>query len=217
MKHVYFKSLVYAVLMIIIVNVSSQAETAFKWKVDKANTSVNFRIWHIMTPVNGKFDDFDIDLYFDPDNLEGSSINVTIQTASINTGWGPRDEHLRTEDWFYSDEFPVMSFKSSKITSTGDGNYIAKGKIKIREVETDIELPFKLLGIKQIPENMQNVFDGSNEVASFEISNFSLNRKDYNVGTGTTTPGEAAMTYRDVVGNTVTVNITIEANRKITE
>ena len=87
----------------------------------------------------------------------------------------------------------------------------------LRNIEMDIELPFKLLGIKQIPEDMKNVFDGSNEVAGFEISNFSIKRKDYNVGTGTSTPGEAAMTYRDVVGNAVNLNIAIEANRKITE
>jgi polyisoprenoid-binding protein YceI len=203
--------------MITVFYVTSLAETAFKWNVDKANSSVNFKIWHIMTPVHGKFDEFDIDLHFDPDNLDGSSINVTIQTASINTGWGPRDKHLKTEDWFYTEAYPVMTFKSAKISRVEDGNYIAKGKLKIREVETDVDLPFKLLGIKQIPENMQNVFDGSNEVAGFEISTFIINRKDYNVGTGTSTPGEAAMTYRDVVGNAVNLNIVIEVIRKITE
>ncbi len=217
MKRYVFKLMVTALLLTLIFSSSSFAGSATAWNVDKANTSVNFKIWHIMTPVTGKFDESDIELNFDPDNLDNSSVNVTIQAASINTGWGPRDKHLKTEDWFDTDEFPVITFKSSKIISLGNGEYVAKGKFKLREIENDIELPFKLLGIKQIPEDMQNVFDGSNEVASFEISNFSINRKDYNVGTGTSTPGEAAMTYRDVVGSEVNINITIEVKRKITE
>jgi polyisoprenoid-binding protein YceI len=217
MKQVNLKVMMTSLSLILVLFVSSFAGSATKWNVEKANSSVNFKIWHLMTPVTGKFEDFDIDLNFDPENLDNSQVSVTIRTTSINTGWGPRDKHLRTEDWFNTDDYPVMTFKSSKIISQGDGDYIAEGTFKLRDVEKDIKLPFKLLGIHQIPEDMQNVFDGSDEVASFEISNFIINRKDFHVGTGTSTPGEAAMTYRDVVGNSVNINIAIEVKRKIIE
>jgi polyisoprenoid-binding protein YceI len=201
-------------LLTLIICGNSFAEAATKWNLSKAHSSVNFKIWHLMTPVHGNFNDFDIDINFDPQNLEGSSINVSIQIASINTGWEPRDDHLKTADWFAADDYPVMSFQSSSITSTGDGNYIAKGKLKIKNVEKDIELHFKLLGVKQIPEEMKETFGGVDEVASFEISNYSLNRKDYNIGTGTSTTGTAASVYREVVGSEVNINIAIEVNRK---
>jgi len=214
MKRSFPGFLVVALFVMSIFSGNSFAETATKWNLDKSHSSINFKIWHLMTPVYGKFDDYNVDLNFDPENLAASSIKVSIKTASINTGWEPRDNHLKTSDWFDVDIFPLMSFTSSQITSLGDGNYVAKGKLKIRNVEKDVELPFKVLGIKQIPEEMRKAFGGNDEVASFEIANFQINRKDYKVGTGTSTPGEAAMTYRDVVGSSVTLNIVIEANRK---
>ena len=193
---------------------NSFAGPAPKWSFDKIHTSITFKIWHLMTPVYGKFDDFNIDLKFDPDNLNESSIKLSIQAASINTGWEPRDTHLNTQDWFDTSRYPVITFTSSQITRTDEDRYIAKGKLKIRDVEKDVELPFKLLGIKKITKDMKPMFGDNDEVASFEITNYLLNRKDYNVGTGTSTPGEAALTYRDVVGSSVNISIALEVYRK---
>jgi polyisoprenoid-binding protein YceI len=189
------------------------AGAATKWVLDKAHTSVNFNIKHFLTTVTGRFDDYNIEFYFDPDNLEGSSINVTIQVASINTGHETRDGHLITKDWFDAEKYPVMSFNSSKIISEGDGEYIAKGKLKIKDIEKNIELPFKLLGVKKIPDRMKHMFSGHDEVASFEAS-YTLNRKDFNIGEGESTKGEAADMYREFVGNKVNINIAVEVDRK---
>jgi polyisoprenoid-binding protein YceI len=215
MKRFYATLLVNALLLTLIFNSNSFAGDATKWNLDKAHSSVNFMIMHIMTPVHGKFEDFNIDLHFDPENLEESSIDVTIQAASINTGWGPRDDHLRTADWFDAAEYPVMSFKSSSITSKGEGNFVAKGKLKIKDIETEIELPFKLLGVKQaISADMKQMLGDVDEIASFEVS-YTLNREEYNIGTGTSTPGTAAKVYREVVGKEVSINIALEVKRKI--
>jgi polyisoprenoid-binding protein YceI len=213
MKRLYAKFVVNALLLTLIFSGNSFAGAATKWNLDKAHTSINFIINHFDTPVYGKFDDFNIDLHFDPENLEDSNINVSIKVASIKTGWGPRDDHLKTADWFDADKYPVMSFKSSKIMSKGNGNYVAKGKLKIKDVETDIDLPFKLLGVKQIPEEMKQIFGTIDEVVSFGVS-FSLNREEYKIGTGTSTPGLAASLYRQFVGSVVDIYIAVEANRK---
>jgi polyisoprenoid-binding protein YceI len=213
MRRFYTKLAVNALLLTLIFSGSSFAGAATKWNLDKAHTSISFNIEHFLTTVPGRFDEFNIDLHFDPENLEESSISVFIQAASINTGWGPRDDHLKTGDWFDANKYPVMSFKSSKIMSKGDGYYVAKGKLKIKDVETDITLPFKLLGVKQISEEMKPMFGGIDEVASFEIS-YSLNREEYNIGTGSSTPGLAALRYSQVVGNEVNIIIAVEVNRK---
>jgi len=214
MRRLYNKLVVNVFLLTLIFCSNSFAGAATKWNLDKVHTSINFNIEHFLTPVHGKFDDFNIDIQFDPENLENSRINVSIKATSINTGWGPRDDHLKTADWFDASKYPDMSFKSSKIMSKGNGNYVAKGKLKIKDVETEIELPFKLLGVKQIPEDMKQMFGWIDEVASFEVS-FSLNRKEYNIGTGTATPGLAALRYSQVVGNEVNIKIAVEVNRKI--
>lgn len=207
------KRLVVAVLLTLISSVNMIARTATNWTVDTAHTSINFKIMHFFTPIHGSFDDFDIDLNFDPDNLEGSMISVSIQTASINTNHGPRDQHLKTADWFDSEAYPEMTFKSSEIRKKGDDAFIAKGKLKIRDVEKDIELSFKLLGVRQVPDDMENMVGGNNEVAGFEAS-YTVNREDYNVGAGTSRPGKAASMYRQSVGKEVNINIAVEAYRK---
>jgi polyisoprenoid-binding protein YceI len=213
MKRYYTKIAVNALLFTLIFCGNSFAGAATKWNLDKAHTSINFKIEHFLTAVYGKFDDFNMDIHFDPNNLEASKINVSIQTTSINTGWGPRDTHLKTADWFDANKYPVMFFKSSEIMSKGNGNYIAIGKLQIKNVETEVELPFKLLGVKPIPEEMKQTFDGNDEVASFEVA-FSLYRKEYNIGTATFTPGLAALRYSQVVGNEVNIIIAVEVNRK---
>lgn len=215
MKRLGAKFVVYAFVLLLMLTASSQADPATKWDLSKAHSSVNFKVWHLMTPVYGSFDDFDADIHFDQQNLPGSSIKVTIQAASINTGWGPRDEHLRTEDWFDADRYPVISFTSSEITANGDSSYVAKGILKMRGIEKEVELPFKLLGTRQIPAEMKETFGGADEVASFEISNFLVDRKDFNIGTGTKTWETAAKVYSQVVGSEVLLNIAIEASRKM--
>ncbi len=213
MKRFYAKLVVNALLLTLIFSGNSFAGAATKWNLDKAHTSINFSIEHFVTKVPGRFDDFNMDIHFDPENLKESSINVSIQANSINTGWGPRDTHLKTTDWFDASKYPIISFKSSKILSKGSGSYVAIGKLKIKDVEKDVELPFKLLGVKQIPAEMKNIYGEIDEVASFEVA-FSINRKDYHIGTGTDTPGLAAMRYSQVVGNEVNIIIAVEANRK---
>lgn len=213
MKRSYDKLFANVLVLVLILCGNIFAGSATKWTVDKAHTSIYFDIKHFWTTVQGKFDDYNIELYFDPDNLEGSSINVSIQVASINTGFEPRDNHLKTADWFDAEKFPAISFKSSKIMSKGDGAFVAKGKLKIKDVEMDIELPFKLLGVIPITEDVKDMLGGIDELASLEAS-YSLNRREFNVGEGTSTPGKAALLYRQFVGNEVNINIAIEVNRK---
>lgn len=214
MKQFSIKIGVNVLLLILLIGGNSFAGDATKWNLDKAHSSINFTVDHFVTPVNGLFSDYNIDIQFDPNNLDGSEINVSIQVASVKTGWTPRDESLKTADWFDANNYPVIHFKSSDIISKGDGNYVAKGKLKIKDVEKDVELPFKLLGVTNIPEEMKTMYNGIDEVASFVI-HFSLNREDFNVGTGTSTPGKAAMFYRKFVGNEVKIYISVEADRMI--
>jgi polyisoprenoid-binding protein YceI len=213
MKRLFAKFVVNALLLMLIFSGSSFAGAATEWNLDKAHTSITFTINHFVTPVQGNFEDYDIDLNFDPENLEGSSINVSIQVASVKTGWGPRDEHLTYADWFDAENYPIMSFKSSEIMSKGNDNYVAKGKLKIKDVETEVELPFILLGVKKVSEDMKPMYDNIDEIASFAV-HYSLDREEYNIGTGTSSPGKAAMFYRKFVGNEVKIFIAVEANCK---
>lgn len=175
------------------------------WSVDAAHTAVNFSIKHFFTPVTGTFSDFEIDMNYDPDNLAGSSVEAKIAVASLDTGDERRDGHVGSADFFNSEEFPYITFKSKSVRKAEDG-LVAVGDLTIKDKTEEIELPIKLLGTQDIPEEMREMFGGSQEVASFEAMT-SIDRSDFGVGVG-----NWAATL--VVGGNVDIQILLEAHRK---
>ena len=163
-----------ASLLLFLVVASAQTANAQMWEVDKNHSAVTFKVKHFFTPVNGKFNDYAIELNFNPENLEESSINAEIQVASIDTDNAKRDSDLRSDSFFDAETFPTITFKSNAIKSLGENQYVASGKLKIKDVEKDVELPFTLLGTAEMR---------GRTVGSFQ-SNTSIMRNDYGVGTG---------------------------------
>src|SRR5437667_1156734 len=106
---------VFAVLALISAVATASAATT-PYKIDPAHSEVGFRIRHFFSKVPGRFNDFAGAIQLDDKNLTASSVDVTIQTASIYTSNDRRDKHLRSEDFFFADKFPTITFKSTKIT-----------------------------------------------------------------------------------------------------
>src|SRR5690606_30956931 len=96
--------------------------------------------------VRGTFQDWNGTIVMDPDNLAGSSVEVTIQTASIDTGNDRRDAHLRSADFFDAENHPVMTFKSTAIEVNGNDLRIT-GDLTIRGVTRPVVLEGEFLGI----------------------------------------------------------------------
>jgi len=118
---------------------------------DQAHTDISFTVKHmVVTKVRGKFKEFDVKLYWDPTNLSASSVEAVIQTASLDTDNEKRDNHLRSADFFDAEKFPQITFKSTKIEKADEG-YVAYGKLTIRGVTRDVELPFTVSGPVQDP------------------------------------------------------------------
>ena len=171
---------------------------ATAWEIDTAHSAVNFTINHFFTPVDGTFDEFDAVVLFDPNNLEESSIDVTIPVASINTRNERRDGHLKTEDFFNAAEYPNIRFVSNEIVRDGENNFIARGELTIRDITKEFDLPFELLGVMDHP--MQEGKKVAGMVASAELM-----RNDFGVGTG-----DWAATA--VVGDKVSIKLNLELN-----
>ncbi|WP_446666196.1 YceI family protein [Flexivirga sp. B27] len=108
------------------------------WKIDAAHSTLGFQVRHMMvSKVRGKFDEFDATLTVG-DTLESTSVEAEVTMASINTGVGDRDNHLRTNDFFEVETHPTMSFKSTKVTETElTGDLTVKGITK--PVTFDVE------------------------------------------------------------------------------
>jgi polyisoprenoid-binding protein YceI len=166
------------------------------WAIDKAHSTVQFKVRHFFTPVPGSFDQFDGVIKFDPANLDGSSIDVNISVGSINTNNSDRDEHLRSADFFDTAGYPEMHFKSSSIRQEGENRYVAEGSLTIRDVTREIELPFEFLGA------MEHPMRANTTVAGFRAE-YQLMRTDFGVGSGSW-----AMTA--VVGDEINIEILME-------
>lgn len=186
--------------------VTAEEPVANGWGVDTAHTEINFSVNHFFTPVTGAFEDYDITLDYNADNPAASSVEARIAIASVNTGNERRDDHLRTGDWFEVETYPYMSFRSTSVEETGGGNLLARGILEIKGQKRQVELPITLLGVKQIPEQMQEMLGGAQEIASFRAE-LTIDRGDYGVGVG-----DWAATI--VVGGEVKIEILLEAHRK---
>jgi len=189
-------------LILLLIGVSSIAYAdAPKWKIDPAHAGIYFSIDHIFSKAKGHFEDFDAEIYFDPNNLEQSRASFTVKVSSIDTNNTKRDGHLRSDDFFNAKKYPEMRFESSAVTHLGGNLYMVEGTMTVKDVSRKVKLPFTFLGTKPNP------FNPKQEIAGFELS-MTIDRFDYNVGTGK---------YFDlgVVGKYVEVLITLEVTRKL--
>ncbi|MDT8436762.1 MAG: YceI family protein [Gemmatimonadota bacterium] len=180
------------------------AAEAESWTVDQAHSAVNFSIRHFFTPVSGSFRSFDAQLAFDPVDPTNSEVSVTIDVVSVDTGNEKRDAHLRSADWFEAEKWPTMTFRSTSVRPVGDGKFVAEGDLTIKGVTQKVELPITLLGVQEIPPQMQEMLGGSKKVASFQATG-DVDRREFGVGVGN-------WAQTAVVGADVSIEIAVEAH-----
>src|SRR6202047_3373524 len=113
---------------------------------DKAHSSVGFQIRHLFSNVTGKFDDFTGTIQYDEANPEQSSVEVTIKTASIDTGVKMRDDDLRSPNFFDAKKYPEITFKSKSVKATGKDTFDVTGDLTMHGVTKEIVLKVELLG-----------------------------------------------------------------------
>ncbi len=186
-------------LSVLVLAGQSVSAAAPDWQLDPIHSNFYFRIRHIFAMVDGKFDNFSGKIQFDPKNLSESRFYFEIQTDSVNTNNAKRDKHLQSSEFFDADKFPLMTFKSVKITDAGNNVYDVLGKFTIKGATYDLMLPLTLAGIKDHPAVK------GKEVIGFN-GEVTLDRLAYKVGTG--------QFYKmGMLGKDVQVLVTIEALR----
>jgi len=187
-------------MLALLVGLAGAASAADTWTVDKAHSTVTFKIKHMMSKVTGRFTDFDATITTDFANLGASGVTFTIQAASIDTGTPDRDKHLRSADFFDVEKFPAITFTSSKITKTGDNTFAVTGTFTMHGVAKEITLPVTFLGAAQDP--------WGNTKAGFEIAT-TLSRTDYGI-----VWNKALETGGFLLGDEVQVTINLEVGKK---
>ena len=139
--------------------------TAGTFAIDKSHTQVGFVARHLMvSKVRGRFTDFEGTLVV-ADDLAQSSVDVTIQAASIDTSDENRDKHVRTNDFLAVDEFPTLTFHSTKVDLGRGSDWKVTGDLTVRGVTRSIVLDVEFEGVIQDPWGNQRLgFTASGEI-----------------------------------------------------
>lgn len=173
--------------------------TAGSWALDPSHSTVGFSVKHLgISRTRGRFGAFEgtVELAERP---EESSLDVTIQAASIDTRDEGRDGHLRSSDFFAVDEHPVLRYRSASVSGQGE-RWRVEGELTIKGVTRSVPLDVRFEGAGGDP--------WGGERAAFTAS-AEVNREDFGL-----TWNQALDAGGLLVGRNVRIEIEVELVRK---
>ena len=165
--------------------------------VDPPHSEATFQVRHFVTKVRGRFNEMTGTINVERANPTASTVELKINTASLDTAHPGRDKHLRSADFFDVEKYPEITFRSTKITARGQNQYDVTGNFTMHGVTKEITVPVTFLGF---------MGSGPNEKAGFS-ADFTLNRKDYGI-----VWNRALDNGGTVLGDDVLISVNIEAN-----
>jgi polyisoprenoid-binding protein YceI len=174
---------------------------AADYRVDPDHTKIGFSVKHLgISNVTGKFNNFEGEFRFDPENISEASASAKIKTKSVDTDHEKRDEHLRSPDFFNVEKQPLLSFTSTEIKNISGKKFTVLGDLSINGIKKPIELQAEYLGSVKDP--------WGNERAGFS-AHASINRKDFGLSWN-----KLLETGGLLVGETVEIILEVEGIKK---
>ncbi|GAA3994340.1 YceI family protein [Streptomyces sp. NBC_01352] len=140
------------------------------YTIDAAHSALGFVARHAMvTNVKGKFLDFSGSLHLDGSDPSASTASIDVKMDSIDTGSADRDGHLKSADFFKTDEFPTMTFRSTSAEALGGDDYRITGDLSILGVTKPITIDLEFNGAAKDPFGNERVgFEGKAELIRSE-------------------------------------------------
>ena len=146
---------------------------ADSWKIDDVHSGIHFTVKHlVVATVRGQFRRFGAELAIDPADLTRSSVVVTIDAASIDTGTAQRDGDLRSANFLDADKFSSLTFRSRKIELAANDGYRIVGDLTIRGVTREVALDTQFGGFVVDPWGNRRA--GFTARASIQRSDFGM-------------------------------------------
>ena len=166
------------------------------WAIDPWHSNVEFVARHLLSKARGRFTEFEGVITI-ADEPAQSSVEATIDAASVDTHNADRDAHLRNPDFLDVEHYPTIAFRSTSVTEDGDGGYRVDGDLTIRGVTRPVTLELEYLGWSDDPWGGKRAgFSASTEI----------DRHDFGA-----TWNLAVETGGVVVGRKVRIELEIEA------
>ncbi|WP_330287556.1 YceI family protein [Streptomyces sp. NBC_00576] len=140
------------------------------YTIDPSHTTIGFVARHAMvTNVKGSFQEFEGTLHLDGTDPTASTASLDIKMDSIETGSADRDGHLKSADFFRTDEFPAMTFRSTGAESLGGDDYRITGDLEILGTTKQISIDLEFNGAAKDPFGNERVgFEGKAEILRSE-------------------------------------------------
>ncbi|MFD5233685.1 YceI family protein [Streptomyces qaidamensis] len=144
----------------------SLADLSGEWVVDPAHSRIGFSVRHAMvTTVRGCFLEYESRLYFDAYDPTRSRADITLFTASVDTGVEQRDAHLVGRDFLDAATYPRMRFTSTEVQQTGPDLFSMSGELTIKGVSRPVVLDMTYIGNVTDPFGYDRVgFDGTTTI-----------------------------------------------------
>ena len=141
-----------------------------------AHSQIDVKVKHIgVSWVKGRFNDFSGSFEYDKDNINDSSVEVTIQTQSFDSNHAKRDKHITGSDYLNASKYPTATFKSTSISDLGDGKVKVNGDLNLHGVTKAIVFDANLIGEGASPwGDYRAGFEGS---VDLKFSDFGMDPK----------------------------------------
>ena len=168
-----------------------------RWQIDPPHSSAQFAVKHLgVSTVRGAFTKVSGTVLYDPANLAKSSIQTTIDAASVDTRVEMRDKDLRSANYLDVEKYPTITFQSKKVEAAGAGKLKVTGELTVhgvtKEVALDVDGPTPAM-----KDPWGNLRMGASATTK-------INRMDFGVSGR---PG--------VVGDDITITLDIEMTRQV--
>lgn len=165
------------------------------WKADPVHSEIAFSVRHLMvSKARGRFTGYDVTIITSEDPL-ASSVVASIDLGSIETGNEPRDIHLRSADYFETEKYLTMNYRSTGIRRTDDG-WVVDGELTLHGVTREVPLAVEVNGFGPDP------FGGHR--AGFSATG-QISRSDFGVGGTLPMDGGGVM-----VGDKVSIDMEVQ-------
>jgi polyisoprenoid-binding protein YceI len=173
---------------------------ASTWEIDPAHSVATFSVRHMMVSnVRGEFGKMSGVVQQDDKDITKSSVDVTVDTTTINTREPKRDAHLKSPDFFEAEKYPTMTFKSTRITKVDESHLKVAGNLTLHGVTKPVVFDAEIT-----PETA-----AMGQTVRGVTATTKLNRKDFGLNWNKTIEAGGVL-----VGDEVTVNVEFELHKK---
>ena len=191
-----------SLIVLVVVIAAPIAASADTWQIDPGHSTVGFTVRHMtISSVRGQFDKFTGTITSKGSDPASVSIDVTIDTASIDTRSSDRDADLKSANFLDVAKYPTMTFKSKKIEAAGTGKWKVVGDLTLHSVTREVTLAVEG-PTAPIKDPWGNTRAGASATTKISRKNFGL------------TWNKAIEAGGAVVGDEVSVSIDVEAIKK---